>query len=434
MNNYSVRFQQYYQALKRPFVKLCKLEFLQPDNSVAFTLDNNFKRGYRTKYDTRAFIQDGTLDVNLNNGARRKATVMLANIDGAFDYAINHIWFGQKIRLSMGLVLPDGTDFYLPQGVFYIADPNASVQPNQQVIYYNLVDKWSYLNGDLLGSLDTTYQVNVDDDVFDAMQSMLTLSRYTYQATANPQEQIDSTPPVFTNYYNDKTYTLADGSTVAMRNVPYTISCSGDSAALADVFLELNTTLAGLIGYDVTGALRVEPSQDDINDADKPVLWEFTTENSTLCGIEEASKTTSVKNDVIIIGESASGYEVYGRATNYDPSSDTNVNVIGLRTYRESRASYWNAEQCISLAEWELKKRTVLQKSITIESSQIFHLMENRLISVKRTDKPGSPTEKHLIQSFSLPLGQTGSMSITATSVNDFPVITTNSSELVTEV
>lgn len=30
------------------------------------------------------------------------------------------MWFGTMVRLSEGLLLPNGEEFYLPQGVFYI--------------------------------------------------------------------------------------------------------------------------------------------------------------------------------------------------------------------------------------------------------------------------------------------------------------------------
>ena len=96
-----MRYYQYLSALTKEFKKLAKIEFLQPDNSVAFSLDNNYKRGYRAKFDTRAFIQDGSLNVSLQNGKRRSASITLSNLDGAFDYAINKIWFGQRVRLSM---------------------------------------------------------------------------------------------------------------------------------------------------------------------------------------------------------------------------------------------------------------------------------------------------------------------------------------------
>ena len=51
----------------------------------------------------------------------------------------------------------------------------------------------------------------------------------------------------------------------------------------------------------------------------------------------------------------------------------------------------------------------------------MFHLRENNLISVLRSDKPNKPIENHLIQSISLPLNTTSPMSITATSVSDYP-------------
>ena len=53
----------------------------------------------------------------------------------------------------------------------------------------------------------------------------------------------------------------------------------------------------------------------------------------------------------------------------------------------------------------------------------MFHLRENNLISVLRSDKPNKPIEKHLIQAISIPLSEKGSCLITATSVNDFPAV-----------
>ena len=112
------RWTQYLNTLKTNFTKVTRLEFLQPDNSIAFFLDNN-------PYNKRsgAFIQDGTLSVNLQNGQRRTANVKLSNLDHEYDYNVNKVWFGNKLRLKMGLLLPDGTQYLLPQGVFYAKDP-----------------------------------------------------------------------------------------------------------------------------------------------------------------------------------------------------------------------------------------------------------------------------------------------------------------------
>ena len=410
-------YQQYLQALNKPFKKLAKIEFLQPDNSVAFTLDNNFKRGYRSKYDTRAFIQSGTLSVSLQNGQRRKASILLSNLDGAFDYAVNKIWFGQRIRLSMGLVLPDGTEYYLPQGVFYISNPSAVFSPNERTTTLNLVDKWAYLDGSLFGTLETSYKIERSDTagtLWGAISSLLKLSRQDFDEESDKTLQIDNVNPIFTNYYDS-------GLTSITSTIPYEIIVSGDNATLAQVLLELNGIIVGWIGYDQTGALRVDASQNDILDSDKPILWNFTPENSLLCSLNETYKNNDVYNHVIIIGQSVSGGEIYGEAKNENPKSDTNIKLIGRRTYRESQPNYTNTTQCTDLAKFRLKRKTVLQKSITITSQQLFHLVENNIVTVKRTDKEGSPIEKHLIQSFSLPIGETGSMSINCVSVNDLP-------------
>ncbi|MBQ0125823.1 MAG: hypothetical protein KBS59_05805, partial [Clostridiales bacterium] len=55
------RFVSYLQTVARPHKKLVKLEFLQPDNSVAFSLDNReTKNSYRG---SPAFLEDGPRSV-----------------------------------------------------------------------------------------------------------------------------------------------------------------------------------------------------------------------------------------------------------------------------------------------------------------------------------------------------------------------------------
>ena len=87
----------YMQALRRPFMKLCRLRFLNPDGSTAL-----FPGQQSWKCQEWSFIADGTISVNLQNGQRRNATVTISNVDGAFDYNINKIWFGQEIVWMKG--------------------------------------------------------------------------------------------------------------------------------------------------------------------------------------------------------------------------------------------------------------------------------------------------------------------------------------------
>lgn len=430
--NSSEQYTAYLRGLTKPFKKVVRLEFLQPDDTVAFALGGAGQKIPIQGRDSRTFLQSGSLSVSLQNGQRRKATVVLGNRDGAFDYAVNKLWFGQRVRLLMGMRLPSGEDFYLPQGVFYIENPSALYSPNEKTMTLNLADKWAYLDGSLFGNLEAAYSVSSGTNIFSAMNSVLNLSKYTYTAASSASDKIDPARAVYTTYYNGRTYSAShsDGSissNIAMTDTPYEIT-ENRGSTFGALLLKLNEMLAGWIGYDATGALRVEPSQDDIDDADKPVLFAFTPENSILLSRSETSQNTGVYNDVTVAGEGLTNAAVWARAVNDDPSSDTNVKIIGRRVYVEEKADYWNTDQCASLARWILKRKTVLQKSVTIECGQMFHLIENRLVSVKRTDKAGEPIEKHLIQGFTIPVGETGSMSISCTSVNDLPDFTVTTS------
>ena len=403
----------YMQVLRRPFMKLCRLRFLNPDGSTAFSLDNN-----PGNVRSGAFIADGTISVNLQNGQRRNATVTISNVDGAFDYNINKIWFGQEIVLDEGLILPNGEDFYIQQGVFLIENPTETIEPGNRTVTYPLVDKWAMLDGTLFGNLEGTYEVKVGTNIFTPIAAILGLPR----GNGYP---VDRVPPVFTEYYNGKTQKLPDGSDAALTDAPYTLRVEGDGGTYADVVLGLAAMVNAWAGYDNTGALRLDASQDDILDTDKPILWQFSMNEAQILGQSYTMKNTEVYNDYIVLGELLDdNSQPAGRATNYDPMSDTNVYAIGKKTYRESQAGYGTDQMCQDLAVWKLKRATVLQKAVTISCSQMYHLDVNNLVTIIRTDKPGSPVERHLIQGFSRPLASTGSMTISCVSVNDFPEAT----------
>ncbi len=411
--NAAQRFQLYLKQLKQPFIKLCRMRFLYPDGTTAFALDNN-------PYNRRsgAFIQSGQLTVNLQNGQRRSASVKLSNLDGAYDYNVNRVWFGQQIALDEGLVLPDGSEFYLPQGVFYVSDPTETFKPGEKTADYNLVDKWAYLDGTLFGNLEGAYEVPIGTDVFQAIRSILLLPR----GNGYP---VDGTEPIFTTYYDGRSQGLPNGSTALIRNTPYTYREDSDSATYANLIENLAGMLAAWIGYDQTGAFRLDPSQDDILDATKAVQWAFTPENSDFLGATYTVKNTEVYNDIIVYGETTDdNAQPAARVQNLDPSSDTNVYKIGKKTKRLAGSGFYTERLCEDYGVWKLKRMTVLQKAVSISCQQIFHINENELVTITRTDKPGAPVERHLVQGFSRPLTQTGEMTISAVSTADFPIAT----------
>ena len=190
------RYAAYLRALKGPFEKLCRLRFLNPDGSTAFFVDNNRKNPY-----SAAFVSNGTLTVNLQNGVRRTASVTLSNVGEEFSYDVNHIWFGQEIALDEGLTLPNGEEYYIQQGVFLVEDPEETVDPTQRTAVFNLVDKWANLDGTLWGNLDGTYRGQLGVNIFQQIDALL-------QGDKGNGVPVDRMKPVYTEYYNGKTQKL----------------------------------------------------------------------------------------------------------------------------------------------------------------------------------------------------------------------------------
>lgn len=411
------RFLEYLATLKTDFVKLARLEFLNRDGTVAFVLDNdpmNRRSG--------AFLQSGEITCNLNNGIRRQASVTLSNLDGDYDFAVNKIWFGTQVRLSEGLILPDGTEYYIPQGVFEIEKPNEQFKPGGNSVTYRLVDKWANLDGSLGGNLDGAYSVQAGTNILQAMASLLRLGRY--DMANNSPDPIDPVLPLLTSYYNGKTQTLTDGTVVPLVEAPYDFISSEDGS-VADVMLGLGEMLAALVGYNQTGRLVVDPSQDDIDDLTKPVMWDFTTDEKQLIQVDYEVNKGTLFNDLIVVGDTSdTGYTARGRAQNRDISSDTCISRIGLKTRRMHAENYYSDDICVARAQWELKRAAVLPRTVAIECTQMFHIVENGIVTIRRDDKPGSPIERHVVQGFTRPIGQTGTMTINAVSVMDYPEIT----------
>lgn len=402
------KYEMYLRQLRSPFQKLVRLRFLNPDGSSAFVLDNdplNARAG--------AFLSSGELHCNLQNGQRRTVSVTLANVDQQFDYNINSLWFGQEVALDEGMLLPNGEEIYFQEGVFLLETPQDELRPGQRTITYNLVDKWANLDGTLFGNLDSTYEVPTGTNIFQPITALLSDDKGNGQL-------VDNITPVYTDYYNGKSQTMPDGTTIAMTETPYTLRIDNESGTIAEVITGLTGMLNAWVGYDNSGTLRVDPSQDDLLDTEKPVAWQFQLEDFSFLGATYTIKNTEVYNDYIVVGEQLDDYtQPYGRATNTSPESDTNVQTIGKKTFREHRAGYATDTQCQDLANWMLKRSSILQKAVSISCSQILHINENELVEIIRTDKPGSPVERHLVLGFSRPLNGTEQMTIDAVSVND---------------
>lgn len=392
------RYNAYLAMLKETFTPYAEIDVLNPDGTTNYVIGNDF-------------VQTGSVNVAFQNGTRRTASITLENTYKHRSISPNDIWFGQQYRVRAGLLLPDGTPYTLPQGVFYIKDPERTLNPNANTITLNLTDKWAYLDGTLFGNLEGNFVAEIDTDIYSIVSAILAVDR----GNGVP---IDNVKPLLSSYFKNKEVQLPDGRVVPVTNVPYTMRVEPQDKTYADILLELNNMLAGIIGYDNTGRLRIEPSNYDIEDKDKANLWEFSPKEREFLGATYAVKMSEVYNVVQVIGATLNGMQAQGIVSNLDPSSPTSVkSSLGRRIKRLTSDVYYSDEQCVALGLWHLKRLNVLQQSVSFSCTPMYHLQENMLVSIYDPRKDGRLTP-HLINSFTLPIG-VGEERIDVTSVDE---------------
>ena len=409
MATYPDKYSEYFALLKTNYQTAVKLEWVNNDGTAYGEITNDY------------VDMSGSLSVGMENGTRRTADIELDNSDGKFTVDAYNLWYGRMVKLWVGLYLSDGTPYYFPQGVFYVNTVEEVNSPASRTITLHLVDKWCFLDGTMWGNLDGIYIVPNGSNIYESLTKLLKTSRFTGENVDEKGEpQINAVDPIKPNlasYYVTKEY--EDNGTVWKAiNTPYEIRMEYGKT-YADILLEYATILGAYIYYDVDGRLTIEPTQDDIIDSSKPILWTFTPTEQEMLSEDAIHDFGTFYNDIIVIGYTTNGKQAKGRAQNKNTSSPTAIQVVGIKTYPPYEdVAYYTDDQCNELAQYYLKRQTIKQRSVVISSAPMFHLRENRLIECIRpytTDK-----DVLLISGIELPIGTTGTMSITATSVNEF--------------
>lgn len=406
---FSDDYSEYLYTLKTNYRPAIKIEWMNNDGSSYGEITNSY------------VDMSGTVSVSMENGTRRTADIELDNSNGEFSVDVYNLWYGKMVKLWMGVYLSDGSPYYFPQGVFYVNSVEESNTPLQRTVSLHLIDKWCFLDGTMWGNLDGIYIVPIGSNIYDALTKLLKTSRFTgknVDEAGEPQTNaVDPIMPNLSSYYLTKTY--KDGETTYNAiDTPYEIRMEYGKT-YADILLEFATILGAYIYYDVDGRLTIEPTQDDIVDSSKPILWTFTPNEQEFLSEDSSHDFGTFYNDIIVIGYTTNGKQAKGRAQNKNTASPTAVQIVGIKTYPPYEdTAYYTDEQCNELAEYYLKRQTIKQRSVQISSAPMFHLRENRLIECVRPYT--MEKEALLISGYDLPIGTTGTMSITATSVNEF--------------
>lgn len=393
-------FYDYLYALKKPVLIPClKLEWLNPDDTIAKEITTDL-------YNT-----NGMLNVTNQSGCRRTFNLQIHNKDGRYDIDVDKVWLGQKVKLYLGLYINE-TPYFVQQGVFYLTNPTDIINTAENCIQLNCTDKWAFLDGSLFGNLDGIYKVPVNSNIFKATKELLLTDR----GNGIP---IDSTKPNISTFFNNKMTTLSNGERVPILNTPFTATID-KGQTYADVLLQFNTMLAGVIYYDTVGRLNIEPNEQDLLDRNKEIVYKFDQNNCEILGKSKEFKFTEVYNDIMCIGATTNGFLAQGRATNTNIQSDLCVQRIGKKTKVFEDTNYYTNELCQDWANYLLRENTILQTSINITTVPLYHLDVNKLITITN-EKYHLKEEKFLINSLSIPLGL-GQMTISASSVNELQI------------
>jgi hypothetical protein len=362
----AITFQDYINVLKSGTYKpIAKIEWLRTDETVESTLISD--------------ILGGSLTINRNNGTRRSCNIELRGTPDLLPNVYT-IWIKKKFKLWLGFNI-NGEDYFLPQGIFVLDNPSYNSSPEGMSITLSGQDKFSLLNGTFGGILKDIYQINAGTNVNNAVRTILTA-------------------------FGDPVAPLMDITSITF---PYDVRKNQDEN-IGDMLQEIAYFSSRNIFYDEEGRLNF---LEDIQDDYKSSEWDFNTFDdkfSYLSGDYE-NLFSEVKNVVKIIGTNVGGTIPQYEAKNENPVTETEVSRIGELVYIELNDYISTVSQAQNLANYILKRKSVLGISGSLNSTGMFHLDVDKVITV--TDSNMTYNKKRfLIDNINIGLGVGDSMTI----------------------
>ena len=377
------------RMLKMPIIKTqFRLFLLNPDETIDHEIPSE-----------DIILGSGNYNENYQSGQRRSITLSLNNSSGKYTPNLNKIWVNNRFRFDIGissLIYTDRT-YWFPRGIYVLGNPTASRSNSDKQVELSLLDKFAYLEGKS-GTLETTYEIPVGTDIESAIIGILSLDN----GSGYP---IDLKPIVYDSRFKGMT-------------IPYTLSKDAGST-LGEMILDIGTILNAEVYYNTEGNLCFVSINETINDTDKPTLWDYTDAepeyfNSTLsCDFE------NVVNEVHVVGDSVTSDLAYAMAKNDNPESPICIQVVGRRVEYINDANIYNQETAQDRANYELRKKGILETSISLPVAFNPLLFVNNIITIEDSFFEYE-REKFLIQSISYSIGNDNQMTLSCSNLTNF--------------
>jgi len=339
----------------------------------------------------------GNLTITRKNGIRRSCNFSLINsiIDDVGRYipdSNNMLGPRQPIRLWLGLADENDEEYFISQGIFFLASPSISSTFSSSITSLELVDPFGLFSGDLGGELNAVHQIPLNTNLYIAINSILSLNNYPL-------------PSILDSKYMSEVN-------------PYTIITEA-SGKYGDILTELSLIVSANLFFNKDGQLTLS---EDTNDNIKGSVFDFTTDNAHYQGGTSKYNYAEFFNSILVVGTNTNSGVIYsGESTDDNLMSPSSVNNIGFKRQKRIENSNLNSNQkCLDLSSYELKKVISKQSEISISSLQLFHLDVDSVITLT-DDNLGFNKERFLINSINIPLGSSSPMSLSCVRAIDLP-------------
>lgn len=343
----------------------------------------------------------GSYRENYQSGQRRSLSFTLLNEDGEYTPSINSIWVGSKFSFEIGMAVPDSDIeevLWFAKGVYVLTSANPSRDAEQKTVDVELADKFNIFESNS-GIIPSSYEVPVGTLIEDIFTDILAYNN-------GDGYPLDPKSMIYHSSFKGKT-------------TQQTISESAGST-WGSVMLQLAEMLSAEIFYNAEGQLTLIPKVEVMDDGSKPVLFNLVDTSGDFQNNSLSLAMSDIINQVVVIGTNINGGTCQATAVNDDPSSPLCYQRIGYRTEIVNDSNITSEILAQERADYELRLKLILEASM---SNTIYFnplLTVNNLITV--TDEEfGLDKERFLLQSISLSLDYSGTMSITSTNINNLP-------------
>ncbi len=315
---------------------------------------------------------------------RRSFSFALDNSDGRFSWGSNRtIWINKRLKLFIGLKLPNGTIEYAPQGVFVLTDLyDTHNETDGKKCFITGQDK-AYLMNDKYGKLKNPLTVAKDLNVATAIKTIATQAG----ETEFNFDEVTATIPY------ELTYEPGDNYWKILEELAIFAQCE--------------------IFYDVYGKLRLKAI--DLNDfTNYPETWIYELDglNGHLyAGNERKLNIDNLANHILVLGGSGStavaSYEL--KVTNTDPlwaNCPYAIEEIGDLLYLHNGGNpdglLTTVDECKWRAKYELMNRLGYSEDVPVYVAPNYLHEPGDIIKI--IDSESGINDRYMIDSFNLPI------------------------------